>query len=74
MSSRISFNATTPHGKMLAELCDQILDTRATAVRLLRAADAMVLDTGSGPTWPQLEAEMGVTAGQAASTSTSSRI
>jgi hypothetical protein len=44
MSSRISFNATTPHGKMLAELCDQILDTRATAVRLLRAASARCHD------------------------------
>jgi hypothetical protein len=49
---------------MLAELADQIAEARAKSARLKRVVEAMVLDTGSGPTWPQLEAEMGVPAGQ----------
>jgi hypothetical protein len=63
MSSRITCNPATAHGKMLAELCDELIEARSKAVRLKRAVESMVLDTGDGATWDQLEAELGVPAG-----------
>ena len=62
MSTRIHYDPATAHGKLLAEVCDELATVTAKMTRLKRAVDAMLAGT---PTTPQqIEAELGVTAGK----------
>lgn len=64
MSVRIPFDATTPHGRILARALDRLYTGESDLERVKRAMDAMQYDTGSGPTWAQIETELGIPAGQ----------
>ncbi len=60
MSTRLHFDANTPHGSMLAKAIDEIYLGMQKMDRILAASQAMTY----GGDYAQLEAEMGLLAGQ----------
>lgn len=64
MTTRVNFNAATPHGRLLARAVDRLITGESDLERVKKAMDAMSADTGGGATWAQVEAELGVAAGQ----------
>lgn len=64
MSNRVTYDAKTAFGALLAEAVDGLVETTAKVDRIKRAMDAMALDAGSGPTWGRIESEFGVTPGE----------
>lgn len=63
MTVRVIYNPTTPHGRILAEAVDRLIDGESSLERVKRAMDAMRFDTGSGETWSQVETELGLANG-----------
>lgn len=61
MSNRIRYDATTAHGRLLAELADGIIKTRELAIRINSAAKSM----NAGNDDATLEAEFGLASGKA---------
>lgn len=59
MSIRVKYNASTPFGQMLAEAVDELASATEKITRIRRAMSAMAADTGSGPTYAQIELELG---------------
>lgn len=48
---------------MLAEAVDHLIEATDRVIRIRRAMEAMAADTGSGPTYGQIETELGLDAG-----------
>lgn len=63
MSNRIYYDARTPHGKLLAEAVDGVIEATAKVQRLKRALDSMAEPALPSPSWGQIETELGLAAG-----------
>lgn len=59
MTTRLHYDATTPHGRMLAEALGDLFAATQKIERVLAASQAMTY----GGDYAQLEAEMGVAPG-----------
>jgi len=66
VSTRIKYDAKTPHGQLLAESVDRLIEATERVIRVRRAIEAMSADTGSGTTFDQVETELGMLPGSGA--------
>ena len=64
MSDRIITNPSNSVAQLVAEFVDYAQEARSRGDRLKGILDSMALDTGSGPTWDQIETELGLQPGQ----------
>ena len=64
MSDRIITNPSNSVSQLLAEFVDYTQEARGRGDRLKIILDSMARDTGSGPTWDQIETELGLQVGQ----------
>lgn len=62
MSTRLHFNAATPHGRLLADALNHLYSATQQIERVLAAAQSMTY----GGDYAQIEAELGLDAGKGA--------
>lgn len=62
MSTRLKYDAKSPHGQILAEAVDAIIEARSKVDRILKAVQSM--SYGTPADYTQVELELGLPAGK----------